>query len=79
VAFVETFVRCEGKLTRMEREVGLSYPTLRARLTEVIRQMGFAVGVEPAASGDDDLPRLLDDLASGRITADEAMRSLDNG
>jgi hypothetical protein len=79
VAFVETFVRCEGKLNRMEREVGLSYPTLRARLTEVIRQMGFAVGVEPAASGDDDLHRVLDDLASGRITADEAMRSLDNG
>jgi len=79
VAFVETFVRCEGKLNRMEREVGLSYPTLRARLTEVIRQMGFPVGVEPAASGDDELHRLLDDLASGKITADDAMRSLENG
>ena len=79
VAFVETFVRCEGKLNRMEREVGLSYPTLRARLTEVIRQMGFPVGVEPAAPGDDELHRLLDDLASGKITADDAMRSLENG
>jgi hypothetical protein len=79
VAFVETFVRCEGKLNRMEREVGLSYPTLRARLTEVIRQMGFPVGVEPAAAGDEDLHRLLDDLASGKITSEEAMRSLENG
>jgi hypothetical protein len=79
VAFVETFVRCEGKLNRMEREVGLSYPTLRARLTEVIRQMGFPVGVEPAAAGDEELHRLLDDLASGRITSEEAMRSLENG
>jgi len=79
VAFVETFVRCEGKLNRMEREVGLSYPTLRVRLTEVIRQMGFPVGVEQAPSGDDELHRLLDDLASGKITSDEAMRSLENG
>jgi len=79
VAFVETFVRCEGKLNRMEREVGLSYPTLRARLTEVIRQMGFPVGVEQAPSSDDELHRLLDDLASGKITSDEAMRSLENG
>jgi hypothetical protein len=78
VAFVETFVRCEGKLNRMEREVGLSYPTLRARLTEVIRQMGFPVGVEPAAAGDEELHRLLDDLASGKITSEEAMRSLEN-
>jgi hypothetical protein len=79
VAFVETFVRCEGKLNRMEREVGLSYPTLRARLTEVIRQMGFPVGAEPADSGDDDLHRLLDELTSGKITAEEAMRSLEAG
>src|SRR3972149_11918976 len=32
LVFVETFVRCEGKLNRMEREVGLSYPTPRSRL-----------------------------------------------
>ena len=77
VAFVEVFVRCEGKLNRMEREVGLSYPTLRARLTEVIRQMGFAVGAEAASSGSEDLHRVLDDLASGKISSDEAMRALE--
>ena len=35
--FVETFVKCEGKLSRMEGELGLSYPTIRNRLHEVIR------------------------------------------
>lgn len=78
VTFVETFVRCEGKLNRMEREVGLSYPTLRARLTEVIRQMGFTVGVETGPAGSGDLHRVLDDLASGKITSDEAMRALES-
>jgi hypothetical protein len=78
VGFVEAFVRCEGKLNRMEREVGLSYPTLRARLSEIIRQMGFAVGAEAAAS-DEERHRVLDDLAAGRITSEEAMRALEGG
>ena len=30
--FVETFIRCEGKITRMESELNLSYPTIRNRL-----------------------------------------------
>ncbi len=78
VGFVETFVRCEGKLNRMEREVGLSYPTLRARLNDIIRQMGFSVGTETAVS-DEERHRILDDLAAGKITSEEAMRSLEGG
>jgi len=30
LTFAEVFIRCEGKLNRMEKEMGLSYPTLRA-------------------------------------------------
>jgi hypothetical protein len=78
VSFVEAFVRCEGKLNRMEREVGLSYPTLRARLTEIIRQMGFVVGAEAAVS-DEERHRVLDELAAGKITSEEAMRALEGG
>jgi hypothetical protein len=75
--FVETFLRCEGKLNRMEREMGLSYPTLRLRLMEVVRQMGFPVGAEPGAGSDESRHRVLEDLATGRITSDEAMRLLE--
>lgn len=39
--FVLTFVRCEGRFNRMEEEMGLSYPTLRNRLNEIIRAMGY--------------------------------------
>lgn len=78
VNFVEAFVRCEGKLNRMEREVGLSYPTLRARLTEIIRQMGFVVGAEAGVS-DEERHRVLDELAAGKITSEEAMRALEGG
>ena len=39
LTFLEAFIRCEGKLNRMQEEVGLSYPTLRARLDDVLRSL----------------------------------------
>ena len=39
--FVLAFVRCEGRFTRLEEELNLSYPTLRNRLNEVIRDLGL--------------------------------------
>ena len=74
--FVETFIRCEGKLNRMERELGLSYPTLRSRLTEVITQMGFELGPEPAEISDKQRHRILDELARGEISSEQAMQQL---
>jgi hypothetical protein len=76
--FMITFVRCEGKITRMEDEIGLSYPTIRNRLHEVIRALGFEPGASEEASGltEQDRQRILEDLDGGRINADEAMRLL---
>lgn len=47
--FVLTFVRCEGRFNRMEEEMGLSYPTLRNRLNDIIRSMGYEPAREEAA------------------------------
>ncbi|HKZ55930.1 MAG TPA: DUF2089 domain-containing protein [Anaerolineales bacterium] len=77
LAFVETFIRCEGRLNRMEQEAGLSYPTLRARLGEVIRQMGFPVGPEQAVPSDEERHRILDELAAGKISSADAMKLLE--
>jgi hypothetical protein len=73
LAFVETFIRCEGKLSRMEPELGMSYPTLRARLLEIIKTMGFPIGPEAPQISDEERHRILDDLASGQISSKEAM------
>ena len=76
--FVEVFIRCEGKIKRVEEELGISYPTVRSRLSDVIRAMGYE------APGDD-LPdeltpqqrrTVLDDLAAGRISSEEAVELL---
>ncbi len=77
MAFVETFVRCEGRINRVEGELGLSYPTIRNRLHEVIRAMGFEPGgEEPTGLSDEKRQSILEDLDQGRITAEEAMRML---
>jgi hypothetical protein len=80
LAFVETFVRCEGKITRVEAEMGLSYPTIRNRLHEVIRAMGYQPG-EGDASGltDDERRSILEALEKGEITYEDAMRQLEEG
>ncbi len=78
MGFVETFVRCEGKITRMEDELGLSYPTIRNRLHEVIRALGYEPGGEepPVGMSDEERQRILEELDQGKISAEEAMRLL---
>ena len=75
--FVITFIRCEGKINRMEPELNLSYPTIRNRLVEVIRAMGFEPGKEEAPEMDDQKRRLvLENLELGKISPDAAMKML---
>jgi hypothetical protein len=77
LSFVETFIRCEGKITRMEIELGLSYPTIRNRLLEVIRTLGYEPGgEEPTRLSEAERQKILEDLDQGRISAEEAMRLL---
>lgn len=77
LAFVETFVRCEGKFTRMEAELGLSYPTLRNRLYDVIRGLGYEPKADEAAAVSAPLRQAaLDALERGEISVDEALKRL---
>ncbi len=79
-AFVELFVRCEGKLNWVAQELKLSYPTVRSRLDEVIRAMGYEVKEMPPAEEKLRLAEqrqgVLDELAAGKITPADAVRQL---
>ena len=82
LAFMATFIKCDGKLNRMESEMGLSYPTLRARLNELRRAMGFEIMQDeaaPAGVSDEERRQILDDLAAGRVTSEEAVKLLQGG
>ena len=75
--FIVTFVRCEGRINRMEQELGLSYPTIRNRLMEVIRALGFEPGKEePVEVSAEKRSTVLEDLDAGKISIDDAMRML---
>jgi hypothetical protein len=75
--FIFTFVRCEGKINRVEQELGVSYPTIRNRLNEVIRTLGFEPGrEEPPVITQERRNNILEDLSAGKINAEEATRLL---
>lgn len=76
VAFVETFIRCEGKLTRVQDELGMSYPTARARLTDVIRALGYEVREEPEPVSVEERKTILERLATGELSSEDAVELL---
>ncbi|MEO6061458.1 MAG: DUF2089 domain-containing protein [Thermoflexales bacterium] len=79
IDFVRAFLKCEGKMNRLEVELSLSYPTLRSRLQDVIRAMGFEPSREeekPLRLSDDDRRHILDDLDKGKISSEQAMQML---
>jgi hypothetical protein len=76
IGFVETFIRCEGKITRVEQELGISYPTVRSRLHEVIRALGYEVGEEEPAVDETRRREILEELSDGRVSSEEAIRLL---
>jgi hypothetical protein len=76
LAFIETFIRCEGKLTRLQDELGISYPTARTRLIEVIRALGYEVREEPTPISSEERKEILQQLASGEISSGQAVELL---
>lgn len=77
--FVEVFLKCEGKINRVEQEIGLSYPAVRARLTDVIRALGYEVGDTPAVAhsvSEDERRDILKELQNGNLSAEEALQML---
>ena len=76
LSFIETFIRCEGKITRVEQELGISYPTVRSRLHDVIRALGYEVGEEEAPVDEAQRRSILEELSEGRLSSEDAIKRL---
>jgi hypothetical protein len=76
LSFVETFIRCEGKLTRVQEELGMSYPTARARLTEVIHALGYEVDEGEGDVSPQERKTILERLATGELSSEQAVEML---
>ena len=78
LAFVEAFVRNRGNVKEMERELGLSYWTIRNRLNDVIGELGLEAREEDAAEIEATLRRqeILAQLDNGEIDVSRATELL---
>lgn len=72
--FVAAFLRSHGSIKEMEQMFGVSYPTVKARLTRIAASLEF-VDESPAPARSEVLER----LARGDISADEAIAALEEG
>ncbi|MGD0737057.1 MAG: DUF2089 domain-containing protein [Terracidiphilus sp.] len=70
--FITAFLRSHGSIKEMEQVFGVSYPTIKARLTRIAGQLQF-VDTNPSPSRSE----VLDRLKAGEITAEEAIRALE--
>jgi len=69
--FVMAFVRCHGSIKEMEEMFGISYPTVKNRLNRIAGQLQF-IEVIKIPPGEE----VIDELESGKISAEEAIRRL---
>ena len=86
LALLESFLRSRGNLRDMERELGISYPTVRSRVEALIRALGFGprdgeeeAEDEAAAAAADtaaDRQSILERLARHEISADDASTAI---
>jgi hypothetical protein len=74
--FVELFIKNEGKITHLEGELGLSYPTIRNRLHDIIRAMGYEPGGGAEGLSEEQRHAILEELSKGEISSEDAMRLL---
>lgn len=70
LALLESFLRSRGNLRDMERELGLSYPTVRSRVEALVRSLGFG----PRGDADEIAPEV-SDPASAAVDANAILAS----
>lgn len=70
--FVETFLKCRGNIKDVEKELGISYPTVRAKLDDVITALGYSAVKKQAVNSKE----IIDMLEKGEITPDQAVNML---
>src|SRR5829696_597810 len=80
LALLESFLRARGNLREMERELGISYPTVRSRVEALVRSLGFGPRSDDdaAQAGERGQTRedILERLARREISAEEAAQAI---
>lgn len=84
LALLESFLRSRGNLREMERELGISYPTVRSRVEALVRALGFGPRADAdeidESAGPPPAPRtraeVLEALARHELSAEDAAATI---
>ncbi len=68
--FVKTFLISQGNIKEVEKRLGISYPTVKSRLAEIVRSL------EASDEHDEGLCELFDEIEQGKITVEEAVAKI---
>ena len=73
-SFIDVFIKCRGNIKEVEKELGVSYPTVKNRLEDVAAAMGYKVELEVPGGGK--RKEILDKLNNSEISVEEALNLL---
>lgn len=69
--FIEVFIKNRGNIKLVERELNISYPTVKKMLDEVIVNLGYKV--DDTFDEKEDSINVLDQVKEGKLTVEEAL------
>lgn len=72
-SFIEVFIKNRGNIKEIEKELGISYPTVRGKLENVIEALGYTA--EPVVTKTNK-KEVLEKLSRGEITSEQAINLL---
>lgn len=74
--FAETFLKCRGNIKEVEKELKISYPTVRSRLDDIIGKLDGKPKTAAPAPSFSRKKEILSALENGEITPEEALEQM---
>lgn len=74
--FVETFLRCRGSIKEVEKELGVSYPTVKNMLDAALSALGLDGQPEAQIKRKEEKAGVLARLSEGELTVEQAVEEL---
>ncbi|MFO8144647.1 MAG: DUF2089 domain-containing protein [Candidatus Syntrophosphaera sp.] len=71
IEFVRLFILAQGNIREMEKRLGISYPTVKSRLAQIIRV------IARTDASPEDFTDIFSDLEQGFISVEEALNMIE--
>ncbi len=73
VNFLRIFIKTRGNLSELQKELGISYPTARARLESIVRTLGYEA---EEVTEERQVNEILEKLERGELSAEQALEQI---